>query len=200
MTPSTILKRAATAALLACPLAVGGAQAQIQGNAPVQIDADEADAINAEGVVTYRGSVEVLQEQTRLRCSEMRIQFSRTASTRAQAGVPANWGDVQRINCSGPVYYVTPTQNARGDSAVYEAGPEIITLIGNVVITQGQNVATTPGRAIINTRTNNFRLEADARGTGSNRVRTVLYPESTGGAPARGAAPAAPASPAAPGQ
>ena len=176
MNVSTILKGGTAAALLTATMAIGGAQAQIQGNAPVDISADEFESIDAQAVAIYRGRVEAVQGQSRLRCSELRVQFSRRAGQPAGA-VAANMGDVQRMTCVGPVFYVTPTQNARSDNAVYEAGPETITMTGNVVVTQGQNVAT-GDRAVINTRTNDARLEAAGR-AGSDRVRTVLYPENT---------------------
>ena len=184
MRPTILLKRGAAAALLATALAIGGAQAQIQGDAPVDITADIFEGFNNQGLAVWRGAVEVVQQQSRLRCSEMRAQFARTGAA-AQPGVGASWGDIQTLTCSGPVYYVTPTQSARGDSAVYEGASETITMTGNVVVTQGQNVAT-GDRAVINTRTNDSRLEATSRGGGTGRVRTVLYPENSrpAGAPA----------------
>ena len=187
MNLSMILKRGTAAALLASALALGGAQAQIQGDAPVDISADLFEGYNAQGLAVWRGAVEVVQAQTRLRCSELRAQFRQAAGGAAQPGVAASWGDIQTLTCTGPVYYVTPTQSARGDNAVYEGASETITMTGNVVVTQGQNVAT-GDRAIINTRTNDSRLEATARGGGSGRVRTVLYPENNRPA---GAAPPA---------
>ena len=191
MKPITFVKRAAALALIASPLVIGGAQAQIQGNAPIDVSSDEFESLDAQGLAIYRGAVEAVQGQTRLRCSELRVQFAQRRGAPSAPGVAAGTGDVQRMTCTGPVYYVTPTQTARGDNAVYEAGPETITVTGNVVITQGENVATAD-RAIINTRTNDARLEANNRGAGSRRVRTVLYPES-GPRPAGAAAPAAPA-------
>jgi lipopolysaccharide export system protein LptA len=196
MRPITIVKRAAAAALLASPLLIGGAQAQIQGDAPIDVSADEFESLDAQGLAIYRGAVEAVQGQTRLRCSELRVQFApRRGGAPSAPGVGGGTGELQRMTCTGPVYYVTPTQTARGDNAVYEAGPEIITVTGNVVITQGENVATAD-RAVINTRTNDARLESNNRGSGSRRVRTVLYPES-GPRPAGAAAPAAPSAPAA---
>jgi lipopolysaccharide export system protein LptA len=187
MKPSTIIRGGAAAALLAACLAIGGAQAQIQGNAPIDVSSDTWEALNAQGLAIYRGDVEAVQGTSRLRCSELRVKFEQKGGAgRSAPGVASDMGDVERMTCIGPVFYVTPTQNARGDNAVYEAGPETITMTGNVVVTQGQNVATAD-RAVINTRTNDARLESNSRGGGSKRVRTVLYPENRGTpAPAAG--------------
>ena len=184
MRPSTILKRGAGLALVAASLAIGGAQAQIQGDAPVDITADLFEGFNNQGLAVWRGRVEAVQAQSRLRCSEMRAQFQRTGAA-GQPGVAPSWGDIQTLTCVGPVFYVTPTQSARGDNAVYEGASETITMTGNVVVTQGQSVAT-GDRAVINTRTNDSRLESTGRGTGGGRVRTVLSPENArpAGAPA----------------
>ena len=182
MTSPMILKRVVAATLLAGCLAIGGAQAQIRGDAPVDIAADSWEAVNSEGLAIWRGEVEVVQEQTRLRCSELRARFRR-AGAAAGPGAGATWGDVEQMTCVGPVYYVTPTQSARADNAVYEGATETITMTGNVVVTQGQNVAT-GDRGMVNTRTNDMRLESNNRGRGgSDRVRTVLYPESGPRAP-----------------
>ena len=179
MRPSTILKRGAALALVAASLAIGGAQAQIQGDAPVDITSDLFEGFNNQGVAVWRGRVEAVQQQSRLRCSEMRAQFQQTGGRAGpQAGVGASWGDIETLTCVGPVFYVTPTMSARGDNGVYEGRSETITLTGGVVVTQGQNVAS-GDRAVVNTRTNDVRLEAANRAAGSGRVRTVLYPEST---------------------
>jgi lipopolysaccharide export system protein LptA len=57
------------------------------------------------------------------------------------------------------------------------------------VLRQGQNVAT-GDRLTVNTRTNDSRLEAANPGTGPNRVRSVLYPESTPARPQQQTPPA----------
>lgn len=173
------LKRPAAVAAVASLLAIGGAQepvlAQIQGDGPVAVTSSEFESVGNTAV--YRGQVQAIQGQTRLNCSELRIVFSGGSGGGAQVG--AAGGDVQSYNCAGPVYYVTPTEQARGDAAVFTVNNETIVLTGNVVIRQGQNVAQ-GHRLSINTRTRNTRLESAGS---APRVRTVIYPDEQNGAP-----------------
>lgn len=175
MDNNPLLKRSALAAAGALVLAIGGAQAQIQGEGPIAVS---ANVLTYEGnVAVYSGApaVEAIQGQTRLRCSTLRITFR--PSQGGGGGTLSSGGDAERYDCSGPVYYVTPTEQAKGDAAVFTVANDTIVMTGNVTVQQGQNVAQ-GHRLTINTRTRNTRLESAA---GSPRVRTVIYPDETGG-------------------
>lgn len=184
-----LFRRSALLILTVSALTIGGAQAQIQGEGPIAVTA--IDAVVEGNLAIYKGEVEAVQGQTRLRCSELRITFGRRT---ASSGALTAGGDAERYDCAGPVYYITPTEQAKGDAAVFTAANDTIVLTGNVVVQQGQNVAQ-GHRLTINTRTRNTQLEAATAGEGRRRVRTVIYPDETNGGPGRGAA-AAPPSPA----
>ena len=175
MDRSKIIKRVASAGLAAMALAIGGAQAQITGDAPVEVAADLVEGLNSQGMVIYRGNVEAVQATSRLRCSVLTIQFARRGSGSSQPG--GDFGDAQRYICEGPVWYITPREVARGNHATFDAVNDIITMTGDVVLRQDQNVAT-GDRLTVNTRTNDSKLEANQPGAGPNRVRSVLYPDS----------------------
>ena len=51
-------------------------------------------------------------------------------------------GDPDRVEATGTVYFVTPTQSMRGDRAVYTINNGEVVVTGNVILTQGQNVLT----------------------------------------------------------
>jgi lipopolysaccharide export system protein LptA len=173
MNRSKTLKRAGAAGLAALALAIGGARAQIRGDAPVEVAADEIEGLNSQGLLIYRGNVEAVQNTSRLRCSVLRIQFARRAGGQG-------FGDAERYICEGPVWYVTPREVARGANAVFEVASNTITMTGDVVLRQDQNVAT-GDKLTVNTVTNDSRLEANRPGSGPNRVRSVLYPDSAPG-------------------
>jgi lipopolysaccharide export system protein LptA len=188
MNAAQLIKRPAVFAALASLLAIGGAQAQIRSDGPVAVTSSEFESVGNTAV--YRGQVQAIQGQTRLNCSELRIVFSGGGSGGAQVG--AAGGDVQSYNCAGPVYYVTPTEQAKGDAAVFTVANDTIVFTGNVVVRQGLNVAQGE-RLTINTRTRNTKLESAGR---SPRVRTVIYPDEENGGSARpAAAPRAAAAP-----
>ena len=155
-------------------LCIGGpALAQISdSNAPVDITADSAEVINSQCLAIWSGSAEALQGQTRLRANRIKVYSQRRGSS---------CGPTQRIEAEGNVFYVTPTQTARGDNAVYDQGADTIVITGNVIIVQGRNVAR-GDRLTIRVSTRQATMDSNAHGRGSgNRVRGVFYPGSGGG-------------------
>ena len=90
-----------------------------------------------------------------------------------------NWGKVQRVTAEGNVFYVSPTQTARGDHGLYEQGSDSITITGDVIVVQGQSVVH-GDKLLIDLKTNRATMVSDARGTGAHgRVRGIFYPNDT---------------------
>jgi len=172
------MKIALPIALLALTALVpSGAAAQLAPNsdAPVDIASDQFELTNSTCATIWTGSAEALQGTTRLRGDVLKT-FQKV-KTPGATGSDAKCGELERLEAQGSVYYVTPQQRARGDNAVYVASTETITMTGNVVVVQGQNVMKGE-RFVINTRTG----QASAQGTGKGRnsqgrVRAVFYPD-----------------------
>lgn len=170
MTKTQTLTAAAVAlTVLATPFVMGAQAAAPQAAAPqprafgdgaISIGADDGE-MTASGF-TLRGRAEVIQGQNRLRANA--IQGTGTAN------------QVQRIEASGEVYFVTPEQTIRGDRAVYTLANNEVVVTGDVILTQGQNVLT-GGRLVYNTRTESARIEGGSNGA---RIRGVFYPDNSG--------------------
>ena len=167
-------------------MAIGGAaRAQIQtnSNAPIDITANEAEVNNSKCMAIWKGAAEALQGDSRLRANTITVYEA--AKGKDASGQPG-CGATQKVVADGNVYYVTPTQNARGDRAVYTAADDEIVMTGDVIVVQGNNVAR-GDRLIIKVSTKRFTMESSARGAGAgSRVRGVFYPEKkdqTGSAP-----------------
>jgi lipopolysaccharide export system protein LptA len=172
----------ATAAVGAAPARGGPFGA---GDGPVDISADELEVRDAESRAIWRGNVEAIQGENRLRTPSLSIYY---ASRGGGATGGATSGQIQRMVAEGPVYYVTPTQNARGDHAVYDATNSTVTMTGNVVLVQDRNVVQGE-RLVIDTTTNKATLVAANQGRGaSGRVRGVFYPGQTQDSSAAGSA------------
>ena len=108
-------------------------------NAPVDMSADEAEVVNSKCVTTWRGSAEALQGDSRIRADTI-TAYLKQGGPAAPNG-QTNCGGTDRIEADGNVYYVTPTQIARGDHAVYHADAGQIVMTGNVIVVQGKDVA-----------------------------------------------------------
>jgi lipopolysaccharide export system protein LptA len=160
-------------------LAAGAAAAQIAaGKGPIDISADHQFADNNKHMTTYKGRVEALQGQNRLRSDQLDIYFKEAD----QGSKPANdssatgsFGDIDHLEALGNVYFVTPTEVIRGDRAVYTQASDTIEVTGNVVATQGENVER-GSRLIVHVNAKTSEMIGQQ---GSGRVRTVVYPNKT---------------------
>ena len=165
------LTAATTAALLAGPAA---AQLATASNAPVDITADELETQNNACTSIWRGHAEALQENARLRADVLTADFENKPGASGKSG---GCGDLIRLRADGQVYYMTPQQRVHGDAAVYEAVSNTLTVTGDVVATQGQNVLRGT-RMVFNTQTGQGHMEGAAKGRNkAERPRGVFYPK-----------------------
>ncbi|MDZ4371071.1 MAG: LptA/OstA family protein [Phenylobacterium sp.] len=174
------MKLFVTSAAAALALCVAGA-AQAQGlgpnsDGPVDITADELEVQNKACVSIWRGKAEALQGQARLRADLLRAVFATRPGSTSATGTGA-CGDLIRMEAEGNVYYVTSKdQRVRGDAGTYDAQNETVTLTGDVVAVQGQNVLR-GSRMVFNTTTGEGRMVGTASGPNAkSRPRGVFYP------------------------
>lgn len=108
--------------------------------------------------IALRGDAEILQGDNRLRAEAVEVTLTN--------------GAITRIDATGGVYYVTPEQTLRGDRATYSVSTGVVTVTGDVILTQGQNVLTGSSATYdVDART------ARLSGGSSGRVEGVFYPE-----------------------
>ncbi len=172
-------------------LAAGAANAaglSASAKGPVDIAADEAEVQNKACISTWRGNAEALQGDTRLRANVMRAFFQTTGGAAGATGT-GSCGDLLKLEAEGAVYYVTPQQRLRGDSATYDAQAETVIVTGDVIAVQGQNVLRGT-RMVFNTRTGEGRMVGAGSGRNqANRPRGVFYPSEKKDDPAAAASP-----------
>lgn len=173
------MKTFAISTLFAAAVLAGGA-AHAQGlgpnsDGPVDITADELEVQNKACVSTWRGNAEALQGQSRLRADMIRAVFATKAG--ASATGTGACGDLLRMEAEGSVYYLTSKdQRVRGDAGVYDAQNSSVTLTGDVVAVQGQNVLRGT-KMVFNTETGEGRMIGSATGkNAASRPRGVFYP------------------------
>jgi lipopolysaccharide export system protein LptA len=167
----------AAAALIVAQPAL--AQLAPNSDAPVDITADELEVINGQCASIWKGSAEALQDTSRLRADVLRAYFvpkppKAGAAPANGAGGSSACGDLLRMEAQGSVYYVTPTQKVRANAATYVAADETITMTGDVVAVQGQNVLR-GDRMVFNTTTGQGTMQGGGKG-GKTRPRGVFYP------------------------
>lgn len=145
---------AATTAVLGWNGQMASAQAQAlvnhNSNAPVDFAADSIEVQSRADRVVIAGNVVVDQAGMRLTAARMTVAY------RSAGGV-----DVNRIDAVGGVTVAKGTDRARGNSAIYDLDRRIITMIGNVELTQAGN-RLNGGRLVIDLTTG--RAAIDGRG------------------------------------
>jgi lipopolysaccharide export system protein LptA len=219
---------AVTLALLAPGLAAAQAprpapaapvQGLLQGgqdkDQPVQIEAASLEVRDKNKMATFSGDVQVVQGDTTMKCQKLVVFYGQEVGI-AQAGAPPpdakpaptsalpgpkGAQNIRRIEARGGVTVITKDQNASGDLGVYDLIAKTITLTGNVVVSQGQNVIHGE-RVVVDTVTGNARVESNNQGGGTtpSRVRALIQPNQgqNGGGNVMTIGPGAPAAPAKP--
>jgi lipopolysaccharide export system protein LptA len=175
------MKSLVTFSIAAAALLGAGGLAHAQGlgpnsKGPIDIAADELEVQNKACVSTWRGNAEALQGEARLRADLIRAHFEPKAGASGAAGTGA-CGDLIKMEAEGNVYYVTSkNQRVRGDNGVYDARNETVTLTGDVVAVQDQNVLRGT-RMVFNTQSGEGRMVGNATGPNAkSRPRGVFYP------------------------
>jgi lipopolysaccharide export system protein LptA len=153
---------------------------------PVQIEAASLEVHDKNKTATFSGNVQVVQGDTTMKCQslvvfyghEVGIAQNATTNTKQAAAVPVPKGaqDIRRIEARGGVTVVTKDQKASGDLGVYDLQSKTITLTGNVVVSQGENVIHGE-RVVVDTVSGNARVESsEGGGTTPGRVRALILP------------------------
>ncbi len=168
-------------------------------DAPVQIEAATLEVHDKSKTATFSGNVQVVQGDTTMRCRSLVVFYGQevglgesggeaTASTglKAAAGGSKSAQNIRRIEARGAVTVLTKDQNVSGDLGIYDLKTKTITLSGNVVVSQGQNVIHGE-RVIVDTETGNARVESGGTSAGANaaggRVRALIQPGKGQGGP-----------------
>jgi lipopolysaccharide export system protein LptA len=160
-----MMRRLFTIAALGLGVAAGGiALAQVPGsalqdhntNAPVDVAADRIEVQDRVDRAIFSGNVDVRQGQLRLNAERITIAYS------SQGEI-----DIDRIDATGGVRLTSPSETARSESAIYDLNERIVTMMGNVVLNQGQNVVR-GGRLVLDLDTGRAVMDGGvpgARGT-----------------------------------
>jgi lipopolysaccharide export system protein LptA len=96
--------------------------------APVDVAADRIEVLDRINRAIFSGNVDVRQADLRLNAARITIAYSSAGGTQ-----------IERIDATGGVTVRSPSETARSETAIYDTDERIITMLGNVVLTQGAN-------------------------------------------------------------
>jgi lipopolysaccharide export system protein LptA len=181
----TFIRLAAAGALAlsaVSPLAAKGRSGGILPGAsakdPVDIDAGKLDYFDKEQKLVYSGSVVVTNGPSTLKASRLVIFLDGSGQGKAGTGSDR----VKHIDAEGPVTLVSKEQIGTGDRGSYDRGENKVYLIGNVTLSQGDNVA--KGERLVYDIATGQATVLGGQSQGG-RVRSVFTPgEAKGSSPA----------------
>jgi lipopolysaccharide export system protein LptA len=155
---------------------------------PVHIDAATLEVRDKDKVATFSGNVHVRQGDTDMRCKSL-VVFYDQDDDKAPAGkgkpmqqaTPGPGGNqkIKKLEARGGVVVTQKEQTATGELGIFDMATNTVTLTGNVVMTQGQNVLRGE-KLVVDLGNGVSRVESGKNGRG--RVQGLFLP-SGGGMP-----------------
>ncbi|GLQ04992.1 lipopolysaccharide transport periplasmic protein LptA [Sneathiella chinensis] len=141
---------------------------------PIEILADVLEVQQTDQSATFAGNVQVLQGDIRLKADRLTVFYMNKSDSKQAAGNdgPAN---IRSIEAEGNVFMSSPRETAEGERGIYDVINKRIDLLGNVVLTQGQNVL--KGQKVsLDLVSGKSRIEGTGTGNSSGRVRGIFVP------------------------
>ncbi len=145
----------ATLALAPLALAAQGTDIVLGGinadpTAPVEITAESLSVDQDTRSAEFDGNVVIGQGDMRIAAANVRVVYSDET------------GQVAQLLATGGVTFVTATEAAEADSADYDLTSGLLTLRGNVLLTQGAS-AMSAGQMIVDLTAGTARMEGNVR-------------------------------------
>ncbi|MDD9909191.1 MAG: hypothetical protein OXR62_05805 [Ahrensia sp.] len=156
-------------------LLVTSALAQVSGQAfegfrgnsddPVKIDADRLEVLDGEAKAEFDGNVKVQQGTSVITTDKLVVHYVKDGS--------GGQNDIEKLELFGNVIATSDDNTASADEGLFIVATEDIVLTGNVVVSQGPNIAK-GCKLVANLKTNVAKIESCG-----GRVSTVFQPGST---------------------
>lgn len=124
---------------------------------PVEVSADALSVDQGNGQAVFDGNVLVVQGDVRLSAGKIVVIYGKDDK--------GNASGIDRLEADGGVTFVTATDAAEAQQAIYSVGDGVVTLTGEVLLTQGPN-AISGEKLILDLTSGTGRMEG--------RVRTVF--------------------------
>lgn len=149
---------------------------KLDSDKPIEIESDQLEVRENEGVAVFTGNVSVVQGPTLMRSGKMTVYYAKEGS-----GGSATTGsaDIDRLIVEGKVYVKSENQVATADTGSFDMRTEVLVMTGKeVVLTEGENVVV-GCKLTVQMATGLATLEGCGGGeSGSGRVKMLLKPGS----------------------
>jgi lipopolysaccharide export system protein LptA len=150
----------------------GGGAGGFNDKQPIEITADQLEVVQANRQAVFRGNVIAQQGTVSIRANTMVVWYRTGGEKQGEQGA------VSRIELKDNVSLVTAQESARAAQGMYNVDTKQVQLVGNVVLTRGQNILK-GDRLDFNLQTQKSLLSSNAAqgvsGSGG-RVKGVFLP------------------------
>lgn len=154
---------------------------------PIDIESDSLEVFDAKKLAVFKGNVKAKQGTTELRARELHVTYSGEAATAATGqkkpaadpkGAAKPETQITRIEAKEKVLVSTDKdQSATSDWAVFDVKAQTVTIGGNVVLSQGDNVLRGE-RLVIDLKTNQSKFDtAGGPSKAPGRVKVLFNPK-----------------------
>lgn len=103
----------------------------LDSRAPIDVDAQRIEVLDAQNQAIFTGDVKVRQAQLNLNAQRIKVSYIRPAS-----GDPV----IKRLDAEGGVQLVTPSERASGRFGIYDVDARTLTMVGDVQLNQRGNI------------------------------------------------------------
>ncbi|NDV86416.1 lipopolysaccharide transport periplasmic protein LptA [Aurantimonas aggregata] len=160
---------------------------QLDGDQPISIESNQLDVDDAQAIATFTGNVAVAQGETELRSGKLVVHYKKPedgedAPARGGA-LPGGSNQIDRLEATEKVYVKSVDQVATAEQASFDMTSQLVVMTGNVVLSQGENIAE-GCKLTIQMDTGLARLESACGQGGGGRVRLMLSPDGESSGPA----------------
>ncbi|MGE0610713.1 MAG: LptA/OstA family protein [Hyphomicrobiales bacterium] len=191
--PRQFLFAAAVALALAGPAGAQSLGSSFGGfssgnnNQPIDIESDTLEVQDNKKIAIFRGNVKAVQGTMTMRSKELKVSYTSgpedasTGGAKAPAGGGLGGGGSQitRIRAEGKVVIDSANdQTATSDWADFDVVSQVVTLGGNVVLSQGGNIIS-GDKLIIDLKTGQSKLENQTADGKPARVKGLFQPQSS---------------------
>ena len=171
---------------------------------PINIESDVLVVHDKQKYATFEGKVKAVQGTTTLRAKQLDVHYvggdklgsgankgsedqaapaTKVADAQATGGATAGTGGdtkISKIEAKGDVFITSKDdQTTTSDWAIYDVPAQLVTVGGNVVLTQGKNVLK-GDRLVIDLKTGESRFENTGDTAAGGRIRALFMPKQEG--------------------
>lgn len=146
---------------------------------PVKIESTSLEVRDKSRMATFTGNVKMTQGDNTVKCKVLVVYYEDSSAapspgTKSGPAVASPGGgkqQIKRMECKGDAIITQKDQTASGENGVFEVKANTLTMTGNVVVTQGQNILN-GDKMVIDLTTGVTKVESSGKGP----VRGLVFP------------------------